>query len=128
LVSLLAQHRPHQIYCTGDAADPSSVAGITFRLLETALRQSEGEDWAATCSLWSYRGKEKPFEAHEIDMAVPLSPLQLERKTRSLARYGSLSSLELSIADLNRQHAKDYDALGLAEYEAIEAFQRRTRP
>jgi len=128
LVSLLAQHRPHQIYCTGDAADPSSVAGITFRLLEAALRQSESEDWAATCSLWSYRGKEKPFEAHEIDMAVPLSPLQLERKTRSLARYGSLSSLELSIADLNRQHAKDYDALGLAEYEAIEAFQRRTRP
>ena len=48
--------------------------------------------------------------------------------SRSLARYGSLSSLELSIADLNRQHAKDYDALGLAEYEAIEAFQRRTRP
>jgi glucosamine-6-phosphate deaminase len=128
LVSLLAQHRPHQIYCTGDAADPSSVAGITFRLLEAALRQSESEDWAATCSLWSYRGKEKPFEAHEIDMAVPLSPLQLERKTRSLARYNSLSSLELSIADLNRQHAKDYDALGLAEYEAIEAFQRRTRP
>jgi glucosamine-6-phosphate deaminase len=127
LVSLLAQHRPHQIYCTGDAADPSSVAGITFRLLEAALRQSESEDWAATCSLWSYRGKEKPFEAHEIDMAVPLSPLQLERKTRSLARYNSLSSLELSIADLNRQHAKDYDALGLAEYEAIEAFQRRTR-
>ena len=127
LVSLLAQHKPHQIYCTGDAADPSSVAGITFRLLEAALRQSESEDWSATCSLWSYRGKEKPLEAHEIDMAVPLSPLQLERKTRSLARYNSLSSLELSIADLNRQHAKDYDALGLAEYEAIEAFQRRTR-
>jgi glucosamine-6-phosphate deaminase len=128
LVSLLAQHKPHQIYCTGDAADPSSVAGITFRLLEAALRQSESEDWAATCSLWSYRGKEKPLEAHEIDMAVPLSPLQLERKTRSLARYNSLSTLELSIADQNRQHAKDYDALGLAEYEAIEAFQRRTRP
>jgi len=32
------------------------------------------------------------------------------------------------IAAQNRQHAKDYDALGLAEYEAIEAFQRRTRP
>lgn len=61
-------------------------------------------------------------------MAVPLSPLQLERKVRSLARYGSLSSLEQGIAEQNRQHARDYDALGLAEYEAIEAFQRRARP
>lgn len=127
LASLLSQHKPHQIYCTGDAADPSSVSGITFKLLESALRQSEGEDWASTCSLWSYRGREKPLEPHEIDMAVPLSPLQLERKIRSLARYGSLSSLERGIADQNRAHAKDYDALGLAEYEAIEAFQRRAR-
>ena len=127
LVGLLRQHRPHQIYCTGDAADPSSVAGVTFRLLNAALRQIESEDWAGNCSIWSYRGREKPFEAHEIDMAVPLSPLQLERKTRSLARYGSLSSLESNVAESNRQHARDYDALGLAEYEAIEAFQRRTR-
>ncbi len=127
LVGLLRLYRPHQIYCTGDAADPSSVAGITFRLLNAALRQVEAEDWACTCSVWSYRGREKPFEAHEIDMAVPLSPLQLERKSRSLARYGSLSSLESNVAESNRQHARDYDALGLAEYEAIEAFQRRSR-
>ena len=127
LLTLLRQHRPHQIYCTGDAADPSSVAGITFRLLNAALRQLETQDWAGSCSVWSYRGREKPFEAHEIDMAVPLSPLQLERKTRSLSRYGSLSSLENNVAESNRQHARDYDALGLAEYEAIEAFQRRSR-
>ena len=127
ITQLIRQHKPHQIYCTGDAADPSSVAGITFKLIDTALRSCEGEDWAGTCSLWSYRGREKPFEAHEIDMAVPLSPLQLARKVRSVARYGSLSSLESNVAELNRQHARDYDALGLAEYEAIEAFQRRSR-
>ncbi len=127
LSNLLERHKPHQIYCTGDAADPSSVAGITFKLLDAVLERCEGQDWCGTCSLWSYRGREKPLEAHEIDMAVPMSPLQLERKVRSLSRYGSLSSLELNIADRNRQHAGDYDALGLAEYEAIEAFQRRSR-
>jgi glucosamine-6-phosphate deaminase len=127
VTQLIRTHKPHQIYCTGDAADPSSVAGITFKLIDAALRSCEGEDWAGTCSLWSYRGREKPLEAHEIDMAVPLSPLQLERKVRSVSRYGSLSSLESNVAELNRQHARDYDALGLAEYEAIEAFQRRSR-
>ncbi len=127
LTNLLGRHKPHQIYCTGDAADPSSVSGITFKLLDAALARSEGADWSGSCSLWSYRGREKPLEPHEIDMAVPMSPLQLERKIRSLSRYGSLSSLELHIADRSRQHAGDYDALGLAEYEAIEAFQRRSR-
>lgn len=127
LTNLLERYKPHQIYCTGEAADPSSVAGISFKLLEAALERCEGQDWCGTCSLWSYRGREKPLEPHEIDMAVPMSPLQLERKVRSLSRYGSLSSLELNIADRNRQHAGDYDALGLAEYEAIEAFQRRAR-
>ena len=60
-------------------------------------------------------------------MAVPLSPMQLERKARALSRYGSLSSLELGSPESNRQNARNYDALGLAEYEAIETFQRWSR-
>ena len=127
LAGLLREHKPHQIYTTGDAADPSSVSGICFRLLEAALKACAGEEWAGSCSLWLYRGKEKPLAAHEIDMAVPLSPMQLERKARALARYGSLSSLELASPESNRQNARNYDALGLAEYEAIETFQRWSR-
>ena len=60
-------------------------------------------------------------------MAVPLSPMQLGRKARALSRYGSLSSLELSSPESNRQNAEHYDALGLPEYEAIETFQRWSR-
>jgi glucosamine-6-phosphate deaminase len=126
LADFLSQHSPHQIYTTGDAADPSSVAGITHRLFLKAMQQLHKEDWTATCSLWSYRSREKALEPHEIDMAVPLSPLQLERKIRSIDRYSALSSLETHIAEVNRAHAQAYDALGLAEYEAIEAFQRNT--
>jgi glucosamine-6-phosphate deaminase len=127
LAALLREHKPHQIYLTGDAADPSSVAGVCFKVLEAALKSCEGEEWAGACSLWLYRGKEKALEAHEIDMAVPLSPLQLERKARALGRYGALSSLERSSPESNRQNATNYDALGLAQYEAIETFQRWRR-
>ena len=60
-------------------------------------------------------------------MAVPMSPVQLERKTRALSRYAALSSLESGAAESNRENARHYDALGMAEYEAIESFQRWKR-
>ncbi len=125
--AMIADYRPHQIYITGDAADPSSVAAIGFKLVEAALKNLEGEEWFGTCSLWLYRGKEKAFEAHEIDMAVPMSPVQLEHKLRALARYQSLSSQEHGVAEVNRQSAGHYDSLGMAEYEAMECFQRWKR-
>lgn len=127
LAALLKEHKPHQIYATGDAADPSSVSGICFKVLEATMKACKAEDWAGSTSLWLYRGKEKPLAAHEIDMAVPLSPMQLGRKARALSRYGSLSSLELASPESNRENARNYDSLGLAEYEAIETFQRWSR-
>jgi len=127
VAACLCDFKPHQIYTTGDAADPSSVPAICFRLIEAALKQCEGEEWVGMCTHWLYRGKEKAFEPHEIDMAVPLSPNQMERKLRAISRYQALSSLEVHTPDLNRAAAKQYDALGLAEYEAMECFQRWRR-
>jgi len=124
---LLQDFKPHQIYTTGDAADPSSVQAITFRLIESALRACEFEEWSGSCGLWLYRGKEKPLEPHEIDMAVPMSPVQIERKFRALSRYAALSSLEKDSPESNRENARHYDTLGLAEYEAIESFHRWKR-
>lgn len=124
---LLLEQKPHQIYLTGDAADPSSVSGITFRLIMNALQACAAEEFAGACSLWLYRGKERALEPHEIDMAVPMSPLQLERKANALNRYSALSSLEKEAPETNRENARQYDKLGLAEYEAIETFQRWRR-
>lgn len=124
---LLQDFKPHQIYATGDAADPSSVSALTFRLIESALRACEFEEWSGSCSFWVYRGKERPLEPHEIDMAVPMSPVQIERKARALSRYAALSSLEKDAPESNRQNARHYDTLGLAEYEAIESFHRWKR-
>jgi glucosamine-6-phosphate deaminase len=127
MTRLLQDHKPHQIYITGDSADPSSVAGICFRLLVAALQACAGEEFAGSCSVWLYRGKERPLEPHEIDMAIPMSPLQLERKANAISRYGALSSLEKEAPETSRENARLYDSLGLAEYEAIESFQRWRR-
>ena len=85
------------------------------------------EDWAAACSVWLYRGKEKALEPWEIDMAMPVSPIQLERKTRAIMRYQSLTSVEQEATRINQRTAEQYDALGLANYEAMESFQRWKR-
>ena len=124
---LLREFKPHQIYATGDAGDPSSVSALCFRIVEQALAECQKEDWASGCSLWLYRGKEKALDPHEIDMAVPASPNQLERKERALTRYQSLTTLERESPHTNQLTAQQYDALGLANYEAIESFQRWRR-
>ena len=124
---LLREIKPHQIYATGDAADPSSVAALCFGAMEKSLAELEHEDWAAACSVWLYRGKEKALEPWEIDMAMPLSPMQLERKARALTRYNSLTSIEREAPTINQNTAHHYDSLGLANYEAIESFQRWKR-
>ncbi len=124
VAALIREFKPHQIYVSGDAADPSSVPAITYKLVRQAMVECGGEDWIGTCSQWLYRSKEKQLEPHEIDMAVPLSPAQMERKERALSRFQSLSTLEVQTPELNRMTARQYDGLGLAEYEAIESFQR----
>ena len=66
-------------------------------------------------------------------MAVPLSPQELERKINSIFKHESQKDKALfpgsdarefwqRAEDRNRATAELYNQLGLAEYEAIEAF------
>lgn len=68
-------------------------------------------------------------------MAVPLSPDELARKREAVFRHQSQKDRALfpgtdqrefwqRAEDRNRATAKTYDRLGLADYEAIEAFVR----
>jgi glucosamine-6-phosphate deaminase len=127
VAQLLRDFKPHQIYATGDSADPSGVAALCFKALEKSLTDMLHEDWAAACSVWLYRGHEKALEAWEIDMAMPVSPMQLERKTRAIMRYQSLTTMEQAVTESNQNTAQQYDALGLANYEAMESFRRWRR-
>lgn len=117
---------PHQIYASGHIADPSSVQANCFAVLTRALEKVAAADagWRKQCCAWWYRGKETPLGVDEIEMAVPMSPDQVLLKTKAIRIFQSISIDETLATGSNAEVAVAYDALGLAEYEAIEAFER----
>ena len=121
LCQLMTKVKPHQIYMTGSASDPSSVSGVCYRLFRDALRASAKYEWPEQCRIWIYRSQEKPLESHEISMAVPMSPDQVKAKIHALAHYNN--ELTETGVESDFAIARVYDDLGLAEYEAIETFE-----
>lgn len=134
VIGVLRDIAPHQIFVTGDRDDPSSITAVCFDLVRQACRAVASEPWFRDCRVWLYRGVEMPWNAAEIDMAVPLSPRELAQKTQAIFYHRSQRSQTAVTAGLrepwqqaeqhNRRLAETYDLLGLANYEAIEAFQR----
>ena len=136
-VELLNEIRPHQIYAAGDLSDPHGTHRVCLKAILEALKSCKNEDWAKDCYVWLYRGAWQEWDVNEIEMAVPLSPLELKRKRRAIFKHQSQKDRPLfpgsdarefwqRSEDRNKGTAKLYDALGLAEYEAIEGFVRYT--
>ncbi|QMU30013.1 glucosamine-6-phosphate deaminase [Adhaeribacter radiodurans] len=135
-MELLQQVKPHQIFAAGDFADPHGTHIVCFRIiLEALTRLQKTESWTKDCWLWMYRGAWHEFEVHEIEMAVPLSPQEVERKRNAIFKHQSQKDRPVfpgddarefwvRAAERNRETAKIYDKLGLADYEAMEAFVR----
>ena len=124
VAALLGSITPDQIYATGNLADPSSHRALCFHAAAEALDELKGEAWMASCSRWLYRVGERPFDVWEIVMAVPMSPGQLEKKVQAIGHYRSDVVSSGLDGEGNLGIARAYDRLGLAEYEAIEAFER----
>ncbi len=135
-MELLQKVKPHQIFAAGDFADPHGTHIVCFRIiLEAMKRLRQTEEWTNDCWLWMYRGAWHEFETHEIEMAVPLSPQEVERKRNAIFKHQSQKDRPVFPGDdarefwvraeeRNRETAKSYDDLGLANYEAMEAFVR----
>ncbi|HCN82379.1 MAG TPA: glucosamine-6-phosphate deaminase [Sphingobacteriaceae bacterium] len=135
-MALLKKIKPHQIFTAGDFADPHGTHKVCFDIMLEALRRlKKTEKWIEDCWLWIYRGAWQEFEIHEIEMAVPLSPQEVERKRYAIFKHQSQKDRPLfpgddtrefwvRAEDRTRETARSYDQLGLAEYEAIEAFVR----
>ncbi|RDC66201.1 glucosamine-6-phosphate deaminase [Adhaeribacter pallidiroseus] len=135
-MELLQQVKPHQIFAAGDFADPHGTHIVCFRIILEALKRlQKTENWTQDCWLWMYRGAWHEFETHEIEMAVPLSPQEVERKRNAIFKHQSQKDRPVfpgddarefwvRAAERNRETAKIYDKLGLADYEAMEAFVR----
>lgn len=134
-IDLLKEIKPQQIYAAGDLSDPHGTHRVCLKAIYLALEQVKNEDWAKDCYVWLYRGAWQEWDVNEIEMAVPLSPLELTRKRRAIFKHQSQKDRPLfpgsdtrefwqRSEDRNRGTAKVYDSLGLAEYEAMEGFVR----
>jgi glucosamine-6-phosphate deaminase len=135
-IELLQQVKPHQVFAAGDFEDPHGTHIVCFNIILDALTElRKTEAWAQDCWLWMYRGAWHEFETHEIEMAVPLSPQEVERKKYAIFKHQSQKDRAVfpgdderefwkRAEDRNRETARRYDELGLAEYEAMEAFVR----
>lgn len=156
---LLARVRPHQIYAAGDLSDPHGTHRVCLRAILSAVEALRAEAaggadapaapasgavhgrandaaWINACDVWLYRGAWQEWEPERIEMAVPLSPDEVEKKRLAIFKHQSQKDKALfpgpwdsrefwqRAEDRNRETALQYDRLGLPEYQAIEAFVR----
>lgn len=136
---LLGRIQPHQIYAAGDLSDPHGTHRVCLRAILRAVEALDAEPWMQACEVWLYRGAWQEWAPHEIEMAVPLSPDEVERKRFAIFKHESQKDRALfpgpsdarefwqRAEDRNRATAGLYDQLGLPEYQAIEGFVRRRR-
>lgn len=135
--ALLQQVNPHQIYVAGDLADPHGThRKCTDAVLAAIdLEKQDGAKWLSDCRIWMYRGAWAEWEIENIEMCVPLSPEELRAKRNSILKHSSQMESAPFLGnderlfwqraeDRNRGTAQLYDELGLACYEAMEAFVR----
>jgi glucosamine-6-phosphate deaminase len=130
---LLRKIAPHQIYAAGDLTDPHGTHRTCLAAVLKACQECEAEAWFQECEVWLYRGAWQEWAPHQIEMAVPLSPLELDRKRTAIFKHESQKDRALfpgpdmrefwqRAEQRNRETARLYDRLGLPEYEAIEGF------
>ena len=135
IAALMEDIQPHQVFAAGDLADPHGTHRVCLNAIFGAFEQLKEKDWMKNCWLWLYRGAWHEWPIHEIEMAVPLSPAELYKKRRAIFMHQSQKDTPpfpgdderefwQRAEDRNRGTAASYRALGLAEYEAIEAFRR----
>lgn len=135
VLEVIREVKPHQIYVAADLADPHGTHRVCTDIVLAALdlERQAGAEWLKDCRVWMYRGAWAEWDIEDIEMAVPFSPEELREKRNSILRHQSQMESAPFLGgderlfwqraeDRNRDTANRYDALGLASYEAIEAF------
>lgn len=135
LVDFLRKVKPQQIYAAGDLSDPHGTHRVCLDAIFMAIEEMKDDDWIKDCYVWLYRGAWQEWGIEDIDMTVPLSPDELYKKRKAIFKHQSQKDSAVfpgndarefwqRSEDRNTDTAKQYDLLGLAEYEAMEAFKR----
>jgi glucosamine-6-phosphate deaminase len=124
-----------QIYVAGDLSDPHGTHRVCAQIIFRALLQLEQETGSRP-EVMLYRGAWQEWQPHVIEIAVPLSPHDLDVKKAAIFRHESQKDSALfpgpddprefwqRAEDRNRLTADVYNQMGLPEYYALEAFVR----
>ena len=135
VLNLLREVKPHQIFVAGDLADPHGTHRVCTDAVLAAIdiEKEAGAEWLKNCRIWMYRGAWAEWEIEHIEMAVPISPEELRAKRNAILKHQSQMESAPFLGNDERlfwQRAEDrnhatadlYNNLGLAAYEAMEAF------
>lgn len=133
IITLLEKVQPHQIFVAGDLADPHGTHKVCLNAALAAIHELKAKEWMKDCRIWMYRGAWAEWEIDHIEMAVPISPEQLRKKRHSILKHQSQMESAPFLGnderlfwqraeERNQATANLYKSLGLASYEAIEAF------
>lgn len=135
IAALIEAIKPHQIYAAGDLADPHGTHKVCLDGILEAVNGLKHKGYMKACWVWLYKGAWAEWDIDLIEMAVPMSPDQVLKKRYGIFKHQSQKdgvvfqgsdSREFwqRAEDRNRATAELYNKLGLAEYEAMEAFVR----
>lgn len=131
----LQRIKPDEVFVAGDLADPHGTHKVCLDAILAAVDELKEEktEWLNNCRFWMYRGAWQEWEIDYIEMAVPISPEELRQKRASILKHQSQMESAPFLGnderlfwqrseDRNHATAELYRKLGLASYEAIEAF------
>jgi glucosamine-6-phosphate deaminase len=132
---IITKIKPHQIYAAGDLADPHGTHKVCLDILFDSLKDLKLKTFMKDCWVWLYRGAWHEWPIHEIDMAVPMSPLQVLRKRKAIFYHQTQKDNVMFQGDDNREFwvrtedrnraiAKKFRNIGMSDYTAIETFKR----
>ena len=131
---IIAQVKPHQIFIDNDLVDPYGTHARATGAVMHALNNLKDEPYMGDCRVWMYRGQWGQWDVDHVEMAVPMSPEEFGDKREAILKFHSQihdapfrSSADGQLPwqrsiERNRDLAEKYQQLGLATYEAIEAF------
>jgi glucosamine-6-phosphate deaminase len=131
---LLERVKPDQIYVAGDLADPHGTHRVCAEAIFNVLLQMRS-DGQSIPEVLLYRGAWQEYALHEIEIAVPLSPSDIELKREAIFMHESQKDEALfpgsdprefwqRAEDRNKGTAEKYNQIGLPEFFAMEAFTR----
>lgn len=134
IYDLLMREQPDQVYIAGDLSDPHGTHRVCAMAIFRALKRVEAETGTRPDALL-YRGAWQEYPLHEIEIAVPLSPGDINLKRHAIFMHESQKDRALfpgsdprefwqRAEDRNKGTADNYNQIGLPEYYAIEAFVR----